>query len=36
MYSKQLSLLITIDNEILLDDFAPFERKTDAWLKKRK
>ena len=29
-------LLITIDKEILLDDFAPFERKTDAWLKKRK
>jgi putative PIN family toxin of toxin-antitoxin system len=28
--------LITIDKEILADTNAPFIRKTDAWLKKRK
>ena len=28
--------LITIDKEILRDTTAPFMRKTDAWLKKRK
>jgi len=28
--------LITIDKEILSDTHAPFIRKTDAWLKKRK
>lgn len=28
--------LITIDKEILRDTTAPFIRKTDAWLKKRK
>lgn len=28
--------LITIDKEILEDTTAPFVRKTDAWLKKRK
>ncbi len=28
--------LITIDKEILADKAAPFIRKTDAWLKRRK
>lgn len=28
--------LVTIDKEILADNNAPFIRKTDAWLKKRK
>ena len=28
--------LITIDNDILTDTNAPFIRKTDAWLKKKK
>jgi putative PIN family toxin of toxin-antitoxin system len=28
--------LITVDRAILKDKNAPFERKTDAWLKKRK
>ena len=28
--------LITIDKELLLDNNAPFLRKTDAWLKKKK
>ena len=30
------SLLITIDKKLLLDKNAPFFRKTDAWLKKKK
>ena len=30
------SHLITIDKEILSDSSAPFARKTDAWLKKRR
>ena len=30
------SYLITIDKEILTDNNAPFIRKTDAWLKKKK
>ena len=30
------SYLITIDKEILSDSSAPFVRKTDAWLKKRR
>jgi predicted nucleic acid-binding protein len=30
------SLLITIDKKLLLDKNAPFLRKTDAWLKKKK
>jgi putative PIN family toxin of toxin-antitoxin system len=29
-------LLLTVDRTLLLDLFAPFERKTDAWLRKRK
>lgn len=29
-------LLITIDRALLLDEQAPFIRKTDAWLRKRK
>ena len=29
-------LLITIDKELLKDEHAPFLRKTDAWLKRRK
>ncbi len=30
------NLLITTDRELLLDDNAPFIRKTDSWLKRRK
>lgn len=33
---NNLSYLITIDKGILSDNSAPFIRKTDAWLKRRK
>ncbi len=29
-------LLITVDKTLLIDPIAPFTRKTDAWLRKRK